>query len=284
VSDIPLTHEVARVATKSKPGGIHLRIVEVMKRFPEGVSGGQIRQELEKEGLRPEDQTHLDRRKRDLKKWFVIEKTKRIQEIDGKKRIFVLYKFVRQRRHITDEGQINQKLKANVIHAAHGRCQMCGQTIEKHGITLVVDHKKPRDWGGKNDRENLWAICEECNSGKKAYFTSLNASSEVMRKAMANESVHVRIGELLKAIGIGKRTPSSLLEVVADQDDWQKRLRELRYPVIAWDVETFLYKAPSGKKQADYILRSFKPWPENPSEKIRRFEKEREQKNKEMPD
>jgi hypothetical protein len=60
---------------KSKPGAIHLRIAEVMKRFPEGITGGQIRHELEREGLRPEDQTHLDRRKRDLKKWLVIEKT-----------------------------------------------------------------------------------------------------------------------------------------------------------------------------------------------------------------
>jgi len=49
----------------TKPGAIHLRIVEVMKRFPEGVSGGQI----------------------------------------------------------------SQKLRAEVIHAAHARCQMCGGTI-----------------------------------------------------------------------------------------------------------------------------------------------------------
>lgn len=39
----------------SKPGEIHLRIVEVLKRFPEGVSGGQIRHELEKEGLQAEE-------------------------------------------------------------------------------------------------------------------------------------------------------------------------------------------------------------------------------------
>jgi hypothetical protein len=69
----------------SQPGQIHLRIIEVMKRFPEGISGGQIRQELEKEGLRPEDQTHLDRRKRDLKKWFIIEKIKSTVIVDGKK-------------------------------------------------------------------------------------------------------------------------------------------------------------------------------------------------------
>jgi hypothetical protein len=77
----------------SKPGDIHLKIVEVLKRFPEGISGGQIRQELEKEGLRAEDQTHLDRRKRDLKKCFVIQKENAIQEIGGKKRPVVLYRY-----------------------------------------------------------------------------------------------------------------------------------------------------------------------------------------------
>jgi hypothetical protein len=60
----------------SKPGRIHLQIVEVLKHYPEGATGGQIRQELQKSGLRPEDQTHLDRRKRDLKKRFTIAKVK----------------------------------------------------------------------------------------------------------------------------------------------------------------------------------------------------------------
>src|SRR5579863_7441483 len=209
---------------KSRPGAIHQRIVDVMKRFPEGATGGQIRQELEKEGLRPEDQTHLDRRKRDLKKWFLVEKIKATQEIEGRKRTVVLYKYRGEKRAVTDEGQITQKLRAQIIHAAHGRCQMCGRTVEQHHVALVVDHKKPRDWDGTNDRENLWAICEECNAGKKAFFSSLDITTEIMRKVTAHESVHVRIGELLKAVGIGKRTPSVLLEVVAGQDDWQKRL------------------------------------------------------------
>jgi hypothetical protein len=38
---------------ESRPGKIHLRIIDVMKNFPDGVSGGQIRHELEKEGLEP---------------------------------------------------------------------------------------------------------------------------------------------------------------------------------------------------------------------------------------
>lgn len=269
---------------KSKPGAIHLRIAEVMKRFPGGVTGGQIRQELEKEGLRPEDQTHLDRRKRDLKKWFLIERKQAVQEVNGRKRKVILYRYLGERTDITDEGDISQKLRAQVIHSAHGRCQMCGQTIEKHGITLVVDHKKPRDWGGANDRENLWAICEKCNAGKKAYFTSLNVDPKVMKKVTAHESVHVRIGELLKAVGVDKPTPSALLEVVADQDDWHKRLRELRYPVIGWEIDMSRHKGASGKVEVDYILRKFLPWPPDPTGVIRAYEKERERKNRNEQD
>jgi 5-methylcytosine-specific restriction endonuclease McrA len=251
----------------------------VLKKFPNGIAGGQIRQELEKEGLEPNEQTHLDRRKRDLKKWFVINKERATVIVDGKNRIVTLYKFGGLRRKVTDEGQIGIKGKAEVIHAAHGRCQMCGKTIEKHGITLVVDHKKPRDWGGTNDRDNLWAICEECNAGKKAYFSSLHVDGKLMQKVMSHPSVHVRIGELLKAVGVGKRTSSQLIEVVADQDDWQKRLRELRYPVIGWEIDTKLYQGESGKKQCDYILRTLKAWPDDPSGVIRRFEIERAKRN-----
>ncbi len=265
---------------KSKPGAIHLRIIEVMKRFPEGVSGGQIRQELEKEGLRAEDQTHLDRRKRDLKKWFRVEKTEAWQETGGVRRRVTLYRYAGERANVTDEGDISIRVRAEVIHAAHGRCQMCGRTVAEDEIKLVVDHKKPRHWGGTNDRDNLWAICEECNAGKKAFFSSLNADADMMKAITAHKSVHVRIGELLKAVGVGNRTPSALIEVVADQDDWHKRLRELRYPVIGWDIETRRYKSASGKVLVDYILKSHKPWPDDPTATIRKFELERERRNK----
>ncbi len=263
------------MAKESKPGKIHLRIIEVMKKFPHGISGGQIRQELEKEGLESNEQTHLDRRKRDLPKWFVIEKQITRSLVGGKMRRVALYKYDGPRERVVDQGQISQKERAEVIRGAHGHCQMCGKSVERHRITLVVDHKKPRDWGGTNDRENLWAICEECNAGKKAYFSSLNVDAQLMKRTMAYASVHMRIGELLKASGIGKPTSSQLIEVVASQDDWQKRLRELRYPVIGWEIDTKLYRAKSGKKQCDYILRSFKDWPKDPSRVIRQFEDER---------
>jgi len=121
----------------SKPGAIHLRIIEVLKQFPEGASGGQIRQELEKEGLKPEEQTHLDRRKRDLKKWFVIQKIKISQVVAGKQRNVTLYKYAGRKKAVSDEGQVDSKTRAQVIPAAHGRCQMCEDSVDVY--FCVVD-------------------------------------------------------------------------------------------------------------------------------------------------
>jgi 5-methylcytosine-specific restriction endonuclease McrA len=252
-----------------------------MKRFPEGITGGQIRQELEKEGLRPEEQTHLDRRKRDLKKWYEIEKTPTVVESEGVARKVTLYRYLGERRDVADEGSVSIRVRAEVIHASHGRCQMCGRTIDKHGITLVVDHKLPREWGGTNDRENLWAICEDCNAGKKSYFASLEVRPELMRTVMQHRSVHVRIGELLKGFGVDNPVPSYIIEIVSgeNQDDWEKRLRELRYPPIGWRIDFKRYKDRVGKSRVDYILREWKSWPDDPSGVIRQFEQERRRRN-----
>jgi 5-methylcytosine-specific restriction endonuclease McrA len=270
------------VKASSRPGQIHLRIIEIMKRFPGGITGGQIREELERKGLKSGDQTHLDRRKRDLKKWFNISKRITEREVGGFTRKVTLYTYLGDREAVIDEGQISVKLRAEIIHAAHQRCQMCGQTIEKHGITLVVDHMVPREWGGGNNKENLWGVCEACNSGKKAYFSSLNVDAEIMTVVMKYKSVHVRIGELLKAFGTGKAVPSYLIEIVSgeNQVDWEKRLRELRYPPIGWKVDFKRTKAKTGKSEVAYILREAKAWPEDPSAAIRKFETNRKAENR----
>jgi hypothetical protein len=77
--------------------------------------------------------------------------------------------------------------------------------------------------GRTNDQDNLWAICEDRNAGKKAYFSSLHVEGELMKRVTTHKSVHVLVGELLKAVRVGKRMSSQLVGVVADQDDWQKR-------------------------------------------------------------
>jgi hypothetical protein len=141
----------------SQPGQIHLRIIEVMKRFPEGISGGQIRKELEKEGLRPEDQTHLDRRIKELDKWFIIEKSEIAQED------------LREMRQNRNKELTSQILRARVLYAARGRCQRCGKRIQVDNITLVVELKNKSDRTDIDEREDYWAICEECCAGNRAH-------------------------------------------------------------------------------------------------------------------
>jgi hypothetical protein len=148
----------------SQPGQIHMQIIEVMKRFPEGISGGQIRQELEKEGLRPEDQTHLDRRIRELDEWFIIEKSVIGQDA------------LRKTLHTRKKELVSQILTAQVLYAARGRCQRCGKTIEAHSITLVVEPKKKRDRIGIDDWKDCWAICKECSAGRRAHLVGSMAT------------------------------------------------------------------------------------------------------------
>lgn len=98
----------------SRPGEIHRQIIEVMKRFPAGITGGQIREELERGGLKPGDQTHLDRRKRDLKKWFLIGKRIELQTTGGSSRRVTVYQYLGDRGHVTDEGDVSQRGRAQV--------------------------------------------------------------------------------------------------------------------------------------------------------------------------
>jgi 5-methylcytosine-specific restriction endonuclease McrA len=144
------------MAKESQPGKIHLRIVEAMKRFPEGISGVQIRHELEREGIPPEDLGHLGRCIRELDKWFIIEKTTTTSTAKSDRQV------------IDDEGEISQALRAEVLYRSRGRCQRCGKTIKTDDIALVVVRKRPESSKDSANRDNMWAICEECNSGTGA--------------------------------------------------------------------------------------------------------------------
>jgi hypothetical protein len=151
---------------------------------------------------------------------------------------------------------------------------MCGASVED-GARLVIDHKVPREWGGKTQRENLWALCTDCNAGKKHHFSSQDA--DIMKKVMCHKSVHVRLGEFLKA-SRPHGVPAYAMEFVADQADWMKRTRELRY--LGWAIETERRKLPSGKVIAQYLLRRSRPWPPDPTAEIHRFERRRALRNR----
>jgi 5-methylcytosine-specific restriction endonuclease McrA len=232
---------------------------------PEGISEGEMRSAL---NLRSDEQTQFGRRRRQLNDHYRIDR-KRI----GKKTVYIYRGPLEVSR---DANPINGKMRALALHAAHGRCGMCGRTIEKHGITLAVDHKIPREWGGKTEAENLWAICEECNQGKKNLFASVDSAA--MRSAIRHDSVHVRIGELLKGAGVGKAVASYLIDIVANQDDWRKRLRELRY--LGWKIKPSRANVAGGRFRSAYSLEEFAQWPPDPSGWIRKFEQERARQNR----
>jgi 5-methylcytosine-specific restriction endonuclease McrA len=244
-------------------GGIHHRILQILKRHPAGVTSGQIRRELR---LKPDEQAQLDRRRRDLRAHYIIETFVK----DGEHH----HRLVGKRPKPLDDTGISLRLRAEVLREAHGRCQMCGAGVEE-GARLVVDHKVPREWGGKTEPVNLWALCSDCNAGKKHHFASQDPA--LMKKVMRHESVHVRLGELLKA-SRPRAVPAYVMEFVADQSDWMKRTRELRY--LGWEIETERKQLPTGKAMAHYLLRRARPWPADPTGEIRRFERRRALRNR----
>lgn len=240
-------------------------MAELLKQHPEGLTFPEIREKLE---LQPGEQGQLDRRKRDLYDFYEIERVR-----DGNRHLYIYRRELAEPR----SRSISNTDRAAVLTHANGRCALCGQDRDKHGIALVVDHRVPKDWGGSNDRENLQALCEECNAGKKNYFASFDV--EEMRRVMAFDSPHMRIGELLK-LHLNEPVPAWLIEFVArDQKDWPKRTRDLRY--LGWNIETIKKKSfENGRIEASYILRSFTEWPENPTKSIRAYEAERAKRNR----
>jgi hypothetical protein len=130
---------------------------------------------------------------------------------------------------------------------------------------LVVDHKLPQDWGGTNDIDNLQPLCEQCNGGKQAWFSSYDHYSDQIRDAGRHPEPHGRIGDLLKAFN-GNPVPGDVLGLVASlgafQEDWQKRLRELR--LLGWVIRNKkVHSRELGRRRvhSHYSLVHFEPYP-----------------------
>jgi len=248
----------------------HLRILALLKEHAEqGISQVDIEKKL---GLA---HSQSDRRRRELNSQYLIEgKNVEVSNAQGEtiREYRYFYKGIKETP--LDSDPINLRLRAEARAKARGRCGMCGRTIEEDHIKLVVDHKIPREWGGKTESDNLWAICEECNHGKKNHFAHYD--QDVMKRVMHHKSVHVRIGELLKAFE-GEPVPGDLIEFVANQDDWKKRTRELRY--LGWKVIISKKKLGSRVKSF-YAVKTWKEWPSDPTASIRRYEAVRAERNR----
>lgn len=199
-----------------------------------------------------DEQEHLDRRKRDIHPYFIVnvigEGTAPRHQLIGRKTS-----------PRAGRASISRRMRAEVLR--HGRCAMCGRTPAEDGVKLVVDHKIPLEWGGSNDIENLQALCEDDNAGKKDHFATYDQHAEKIRRAIGEDEPHRRIGELLKAFE-GEPVRSDLLELVASakqyQEDWQKRLRELR--PLGWIIK-HKRRREGGRDRVYYRLEHYEPWP-----------------------
>lgn len=197
------------------------------------------------------EQEHLNRRMRELYREFKIER-KQV----GRTTTYELKGRLAEPRAT---GQISKTKRAYVLR--NQRCEQCGRTPREHHVVLHIDHKVPKSWGGTDETENLQALCSECNEGKKNYYATYDQYATQIRQAINYDEPHRRIGELLKAFH-GSPVRGDLLERVASakqyQEDWQKRLRELR--IIGWRIKSSR-KREQGRVVSYYQLEHAEPWP-----------------------
>jgi 5-methylcytosine-specific restriction endonuclease McrA len=197
-------------------------------------------------------QEQLDRRRRELNRYFDIEHVRNGVE--------TAYRLVapKPRSDDADLG-ISERERAQVLR--YGRCAMCGKTPLEDHVKLQVDHKIPKDWGGTDDVDNLQPLCEECNRGKKNLFRTYEEYAPQIVSAIGFTEPHKRIGEFLKAL-YPQEVRSDVLELVASrntyQEDWQKRLRELR--VLGWRI-TVRRQKEDMRTRVYYRLEESQPWP-----------------------
>ena len=174
-----------------------------------------------------------------------------------------------------DSSQIDVLLRFKALYVARGSCGNCGKSIDRNGIALAVVHKVPLEFGGRSEPDNVWALCEECNAPRMNCFRRVD--SGWIRRMKEIRSVHLRLGETLKTFQ-GELVPTAMLKFVANQDDWKKRIRELRY--LGWEVKSFNRRESDTRVSSFYRLVKARPWPADPTGDIRRYERERAVRNK----
>lgn len=259
--------DVSDMLSKKKTGIGHIaeKAIELLVQHPEGLSMTQMREMM---GATAETQEHFNRRVREIRSLYELHRT-----VVGGVSIYTLGDKLETT--TIDRGQVSEKLRAAVMHMAHGRCQMCGQTIKEDGIRLQADHKIPRSWGGPTTLENLWAICEACNRGKQNFFATFD--SDEMQKVVNIESVHERIARFLYH-HMPEPVPAYAIEFVANvrdqQLDWRKRLRELRYDPIGLEIEVSKRRDEKGV-QSFYALKKWRDLPEDHVKLIKGFERQK---------
>ncbi|MBO9534710.1 MAG: HNH endonuclease [Solirubrobacteraceae bacterium] len=214
-------------------------------------------------------QQHLDRRLRSLDGNFAINRSRQ-----GRLTTYLLFERLAEPRR--PAGTISKRTRAWVLRDQ--RCRQCGRSPAADHVRLHVDHVVPQAWGGSNERNNLQALCSECNEGKRDYFESISdETAAAVLAAATHDEPHRRIGEALKA-AFPDGVRDDVLERIACsrqyQADWQKRLRELR--TLGWKIPSPQRQREGGRFIVYYALDEMPPpWPSDIAGEIRRRERAR---------
>ncbi len=119
---------------------------------------------------------------------------------------------------------IDAKTRYRIMQRDNSICQRCGRGISDK-VKLAVDHKIPVDMSGDGSDDNLWILCEECNLGKKHWFSDQNA--EEMKLLFKEKSGSKRL-EMFFDMHPNELLEPSKLSVVSGIRDWERTLRLIR--------------------------------------------------------
>lgn len=79
--------------------------------------------------------------------------------------------------------------KIFILDKSNNKCCRCGKTIDINSMT--VEHVIPLSKGGKNERKNLIALCEDCNIKKTNYILHPSDYYEYLNEFYMNEVMEI---------------------------------------------------------------------------------------------
>jgi len=119
---------------------------------------------------------------------------------------------------------VSAKLRYSILKRDNSLCRRCGRTVDD-GVKLVVDHILPVDWGGETDEGNLWTLCEECNLGKKAHESDVNAAA--MKSILSMPAARDRIRAYFQ-MKPNESITREEIQIISGISEYARRIRELR--------------------------------------------------------
>lgn len=90
-----------------------------------------------------------------------------------------------ERRRVSGSARVSAKRR--IFQRDGGVCCLCGRVVSLHDSQL--DHRLALQFGGTNDDENMWTLCELCHDGKSKREAATGLPDELSMSRPAPSSV-----------------------------------------------------------------------------------------------